>query len=74
MEEDMLNSLLVIRVYRWKVLTKYNDYCLRIEKQIKPNSNPLAIKMITAEDEIPEAANMVRPVPNSSRTCGAPSP
>lgn len=37
-------------------MTKYNDYCLRIDKQIKPNSHPLAIKMIMAEDEIPEAA------------------
>jgi uncharacterized protein (DUF169 family) len=38
------------------MLSIYNDYCNRIEKQVKPISRPLAIKMIKGEDEIPKGA------------------
>jgi uncharacterized protein (DUF169 family) len=41
-------------------LTKYNDYCERIEKQIRPNSYSLAIKMLESEEDIPE--NAKRPI------------
>lgn len=34
----------------------YNNYCRRVEKQIKQVSRPLAIKMIKGEDEIPKEA------------------
>lgn len=41
-------------------MTIYNDYGKRIEKQIRPASYPLAIKMIKDENEIPTGA--IRPV------------
>lgn len=37
-------------------LTIYNDYCRRIENQIRPRSHPLAVKMLESEDEIPKEA------------------
>jgi len=37
-------------------LTIYNDYCERIEEQIRPITYPLAIKMLESEDEIPDDA------------------
>jgi uncharacterized protein (DUF169 family) len=41
-------------------LTRYNEYGIRIEQQIKATSHPIAIKMLTAEDEIPPEAK--RPI------------
>ena len=41
-------------------MTAYAQYCERIEKQIRPISNPLAVKMLESEEAIPKQA--VRPV------------
>jgi uncharacterized protein (DUF169 family) len=41
-------------------LSVYNDYCRRIERQIRPNSHPIAIKLLESENDIPEGS--MRPV------------
>jgi uncharacterized protein (DUF169 family) len=41
-------------------LSVYNDYCRRIERQIRPSSHPLAIKMLESAEDIPEGSK--RPV------------
>jgi uncharacterized protein (DUF169 family) len=48
------------------MLSKYRDYCKRIEKQVKPISLPLAIKMVKDENEIPKTAK--KPI-KDYRTC-----
>jgi uncharacterized protein (DUF169 family) len=51
-------------------MTKYNEYGRRLEKLIRPNSHPLAVRMLRSPEEIPEEALMpVRDFGKCMSTC-----
>ncbi|MCW4048204.1 MAG: DUF169 domain-containing protein [Candidatus Bathyarchaeota archaeon] len=53
-------------------MSEFNEYGKRIEEQIRPNTYPVAVKMLRSADEVPEEA--IRPVRDLGRclsTCQA---
>ena len=60
MNFDPINYILKALSQYDTTLNVYNDYCRRIERQIRPSSHPLAIKMLESVDDVPEGSK--RPV------------